>query len=554
MRGGGRAGLLLTGCALVAVALAPPAVAKGARVPAPVRGWVVDRVRIERLDGAGGHLTVGGSGDFLGAVEVVPGVGGAAVVNELPLEEYLQGVAEVPASWPVEALRAQAIAARTFALHELRRAGPSASRAVGADICAVEACQVYIGMAKQRSEHGQRWVDAVHATRGQVLLYRGEPILAQYSSSNGGRSVAGGRPYLRSGPDPDSARGPYGRWRVSLAYDQLRQAFDLPGPLTSLRRAGEAVALDWAVPGGAGGQALVPVADFRARLNEVVPPQGGLPRTVPSTQFSVLADDPAATAVLDGRGHGHGIGMSQFGALGKASRGMRAADILASYYGGLRPTALPADLDPGTVRVALDTGRAAVSVGASGRFRVLDGAGMPVAVAASGTWRVLPAGKGRVRVVAPPDQEAAPALERVAADPPGPVRADRGQARFRLSSAAVVRLRVEGPGLGAPVETAAALLEPGEAAAELPALPGPGRYTVSVVADGGAGRTTTATLALRVRRTAAGADRTTTAVLAPVPSLSRPAAVAWALLAAVGAMAVRLNSGRLLRGRRRPVA
>ncbi|MGQ0521834.1 MAG: SpoIID/LytB domain-containing protein [Actinomycetota bacterium] len=550
MRGGGRAGLLLTGCALVAVVLPPPAAAKGRRTPVPVRGWVVDRVRIERLDGAGGHLTVGGSGDFLGAVEVVPGAGGVAVVNELPLEEYLQGVAEVPASWPVEALRAQAIAARTFALHELRRAGPSASRAVGADICAVEACQVYIGLAKQRAEHGQRWVDAVGATRGQVLLHRGEPILAQYSSSNGGRSVAGGRPYLRSGPDPDSARGPYSRWRVTLAYDQLRQAFDLPGPLTSLRRAGEAVALDWAVPGGAGGQAVVAVADFRARLNEVVPAQGGLPRTVPSTQFSVLADDPAATAVLDGRGHGHGIGMSQFGALGKASRGMRAADILASYYGGLRPTPLPADLDPGTVRVALDTGRAAVSLGASGRFRVLDGAGMPVAVAASGTWRVLPAGKGRVRVVAPPDQEAAPALERVAADPPGPVRADRGQARFRLSSPAVVRLRVEGPGLDVPVETAAALVEPGEATAELPALPGPGRYTVSVVADGGAGRTATATLPLRVRPTVAAAGRTSTAGVAPAPSLPRSAAVAWALLASVGALLVRRLSGRTLLGTR----
>lgn len=546
--------MLLAGLVLAAVVLPPPAAAKGRRAPAPVRGWVVDRVRIENLDPSGGHLTVGGTGDFLGAVEVVPGGGGVAVVNELPLEEYLQGVAEVPASWPVEALRAQAVAARTFALHELRRDTPTASRAVGADICAVEACQVYIGLAKQRAQDGPRWVDAVRATAGQVLLYRGEPILAQYSSSNGGRSVAGGRPYLRSVPDPDSARGPYGQWRVSLGYDQIREAFDVPGPLTSLRRTGEAVVLDWAVPGGASGQAVVPVADFRARLNDAVPPQNGLPRTVPSTLFSVLADDPAATAVLDGRGHGHGIGMSQFGALGKANRGLKAADILASYYGGLRPTALTAELDPGTVRVALDTGRGSASVGGSGRFRVLDGAGVPVAVAASGTWRVLPAGRGKVRVVPPPDQEAAPALESVAADPPGPVRSDRGQARFRLSSAAVVRLRVEGPGLGAPVETAAALLEPGEAAAELPALPGPGRYTVSVVADGGAGRTTTATLALRVRRTAAGADRTTTAVLAPVPSLSRPAAVAWALLAAVGAMAVRLNSGRLLRGRRRPVA
>ena len=519
----------MTGFALAALLVPPPATAKGRKPVAPARGWVVDRVRFESLDRSGGFLTVGGTGDFRGVLDVVPGVGGVAVVNELALEDYVRGVAEVPASWPAEALRAQAIAARTFALHELRRDTATEARAVGADICALEACQVYIGLAKERAENGWRWVEAVGATSGQVLLFQGEPILAQYSSSNGGRSVAGGRPYLRSVPDPDSARGPYRSWRVTLPYDQLRSVFALPGPLTSLRRTGEAVAMDWAVPDGERGQAVVPVAEFRSRLNEAVPPQGDLPRTVPSTQFGVLADDAAATAVLDGRGHGHGIGMSQFGALGKASRGMRAGDILASYYGGIGPTTLPPEQVPRAVRVALDTGRGAVGVGGSGRFRVLDGTGAPVAVAASGSWRVLPAGAGRLRVVPPADQEGAPAVEPVGADPPGSVPSDRGQVRFRLSAAAVVRLRVEGDALHAPVETAAALMEPGEAAAQLPALPGPGRYTVAVVADAGAGRATTATLPLLVRPAVAG-ERGSRAGGLSTPVTPRPAAVAWGLL------------------------
>jgi SpoIID/LytB domain protein len=452
---------------------------------------------------------------------VVQGSGGLAVVNDVAFEEYLQGVAEVPASWPMEALRAQAIAARTFAVHQLRLAGATEARRAGADICATQACQVYLGLAKERSEHGSRWVEAVRSTRGQVLLFRGEPILAMYSSSNGGRSVAGSRPYLRSTPDPDSARGPYNHWRVTLGYEQLRSAFGLPGPLTSLRRTGDAVALDWP-----GGQTLVPVLDFRTRLNEVVPAPEGMPRTVPSTQFSVLADDPGAVATLDGRGHGHGIGLSQFGALGKASRGLRAAEILASYYGGIRPTTLPAEQLPSRIRVLLDSrGSASVS---GGRFRVLDGSGLPVAVAATGTWRVVAAGRGQVRVVPPADQEAAPTVEPLGAEPPGD--GSPGRARFALSAAAAVRLRVEGPSLRTALETPATLVEPGDkAGAVLPALPGPGRYTVTVVADVGAGRASTATMPLLVRRDQATGPSLVAGVGGP-EALQRPATAASVLL------------------------
>ena len=524
--------LALAAVALGGVATVPPVAASGKKAAAPLRGWVVDRARFESVDPTRGSLSATGKGEVRGAVEVLPGPGGLAVVNDLAFEEYLQGVAEVPASWPVEALKAQAVAARTFAVHQLRRDGSTEARAAGADICDTQACQVYLGLAKERSENGNRWVEAVRATRGQVLLYRGEPILAMYSSSNGGRSVAGSRPYLRSAPDPDSARGPYNHWRVSVGYDQLRSAFDLPGPLSSLRRAGDAVALDWP-----GGQTLVPVADFRSRLNEAVAAPAGMPRTVPSTQFSVLADDAAATATLDGRGHGHGIGLSQFGALGKAARGLRAADILASYYNGIRPTTLPTDQLPQRIRVLLDS-RGSVNVSGSARFRVLDGSGTPIAVAASGTWRVLAAGRGKVRVVPPVDQEAAPTVESLRAEPPtdkGP-----GRARFSLSAAAAVRLRVEGPELSTPLETRSVLVEPGDkAGAALPALPGPGQYTVTVLADVGAGRATAATMPLLVRRDES-ASAAVVAGVAAAEALTRPAAVAWALLMLVGGQLLRV--------------
>lgn len=533
MRDGSRARLMLTSCLLagVAAAVAPATAAKERKPAAPPRGWVVDRARFENL-APDGFLRPARVGDVRGVVDVVPTGGGVALVNELSVDDYLKGVAEVPSTWPVEAQRAQAIAARTFALHEMRRDIDSAARAAGADICATQACQVYIGMGKERSDQGDRWAAAVESTRGQVLLYKGEPILALYSSSNGGRSVAGGRPYLRAAADPDSARGPYNRWTVPIGYGQLTSAFDLPGPLASLRRTGDTVALDWAVPGGASGQTPVPVQAFRDRLNEALPPQGDLPSAVPSTQFSVLANDQTGTATLDGRGHGHGIGMSQFGALGKAGRGLRAGDILASYYGGLRPVTLPADELPAAIRVALDTGVGAVTVGGTGRFRVLDGSGAPLAVAASGTWRVVAAGRDKVRVVPPVDQEAPPPVADVAVSGPDVV-GPSGEARFSLGAAAVVRVRVEGPTLATPAETAAALVEPGDAAVALPPLPVPGRFVVTVAADAGAGRVTTRSAPLRVRSIVPGASSAVFAGAGPADGLQRPAAVAFGLLVAV---------------------
>lgn len=545
MRDGRRARLLRAGlvATVVALALAVAGPASGARErtpPAPLRGWVVDRARFEPVT-AGGLLQPGGSGAVRGAVDVVSTSRGVAVVNEVALDDYVRGVAEVPSTWPLEALRAQAIAARTFALHQRQRTGDSPARAVGADICATPACQLYIGVDKERSEQGERWVEAVASTSGQVLLYGGEPILAKYSSSNGGRSVAGGLPYLPAANDPDSALGPYGRWRVSFAYGSLGAAFGLPGPLASLRRVGDSVVLDWAVPGGASGQTAVAVPAFRDRLNDAMPPQADLPRAVPSDQFSVLADDQAGTATLDGRGNGHGVGMSQFGALAKAGRGLRAGDILASYYGGLRPVALSPEQLPGTIRVALDTGRSAVTMHGTGRFRVLNGAGEVLAVAASGAWRMVPAGGGRVRVVPPLDQEGPPTLDAVVLSAPG-VAPPPGVAAFTLGAPAQVRVRVEGPAPSrAVVETAPVVVEPGPVTLALPVLPGPGRYTATVAADVGGGRVTAVSVPLELVPVAGG-TRPAVVTGGSSTGLPRPAAVAVGLLCAVVGLLARRST------------
>jgi peptidoglycan hydrolase-like amidase/peptidoglycan hydrolase CwlO-like protein len=111
--------------------------------------------------------------------------------------DYLRGISEMPRSWSMEALKAQAVAARTYALNWIR-SNP------GAAICTTQACQVYRRSAANCSGYyNQRWCNAVSATRGVVITYAGSPITAWYSSTAGGYTLSsaevwgGARPYAK---------------------------------------------------------------------------------------------------------------------------------------------------------------------------------------------------------------------------------------------------------------------------------------------------------------------------------------------------------------------
>jgi hypothetical protein len=136
--------------ALVVVALlAEPAAAARRRPPPPPPppGFSVDVARFEPFD-RDTTMRLDGVGEYRGALELRRVPSGIGAVNDVSLEDYLKGIAEVPSSWPAEALRAQAIAARTYALWVLQ-AGPAGEAAgLGAQICATESCQVYSGVAK----------------------------------------------------------------------------------------------------------------------------------------------------------------------------------------------------------------------------------------------------------------------------------------------------------------------------------------------------------------------------------------------------------------------
>ncbi|MCW2856255.1 MAG: lytB 1 [Marmoricola sp.] len=151
---------------------------------------------------------------------------GGHTVNALNLENYLKGVipSEMPALWQSEALRAQAVAARTYAAFE--RAANLTSRY---QICDTSACQVYNGYSAEQPSTNA----AVAATSGWIQTSGGAPAFTQFSASNGGYSVAGGHPYLIAQADPwDMA---YRHWTKTVTPAALQAAYPGQGAPVSLQ-------------------------------------------------------------------------------------------------------------------------------------------------------------------------------------------------------------------------------------------------------------------------------------------------------------------------------
>jgi len=273
------------------------------------------------------------------------------VVNHLPLETYLTSVvgSEMPASWPMEALRAQAVAARTYALKARK---PAAAF----DLQATTASQVYKGVESETPSTRA----AVAGTRGLVLTYNNALIDAVFHSSSGGGSTESSGdlwskqlPYLVSVRDFDDA-SPVRDWRQPLDQERLRQAFpELGGALgIEVMATTPTGRISQARVQGPSGQLALTGAQLRSRLGlkstwvrfELAPtvaPPSALPSLLPTSTVPALTlPVPAALTaeavqlVAVGRGFGHGIGMSQWGALAMAQRGQSYADILLHYYRG----------------------------------------------------------------------------------------------------------------------------------------------------------------------------------------------------------------------------
>lgn len=302
------------------------------------------------LDTAGTVLVNGRA--YRGRLELGRGPDGVRVINHVGLEDYLVAVvgAEMGRRAPGEeaSVEAQAVASRTYTLRNLGRFD-----ARGFDLAADVSSQVYGGVATELPMARL----AVERTRGEILTVDGAPIDAFYSSTCGGHSESSGavfsggdRSYLPARPDlsPDGtswcANSPAYRWRQQWSGSQiaatLRRTLAAEGlstgRATDLR---EARVLDRTASGriqqlelvGSGGRTVVRGAAIR-RVFE--PPSGGLLRSSDFTLRISRSGGRIERVEAEGRGYGHGVGMCQWGAIGRARAGQGYAEILASYYPG----------------------------------------------------------------------------------------------------------------------------------------------------------------------------------------------------------------------------
>jgi stage II sporulation protein D len=341
---------------------------------------------------------------------LVPSAGGLAVVNVLPVEDYLKGVLkmEVNPAWPMEALKAQAIVARTYAIKHRGR-----HKSEGFDLCALPHCQVYRGVNAEDPKLDQ----AIKVTSGMVITYQGNLALVFYHADSGGytadaKDVWGGSyPYLRPIAEPFSYQSPYSQWSLSLSLKEIenrlrRAGFDV-GALLDLQfeNTSPGGRVDSVILNGSMGTQKVSGHAFRMAIgpNELrstafsvdgiqpkaVATNPTSPSTTPPNASSnvgentlialtkqgcftpdelidmlmhpekrqhyvqkalskrkspILPSIPAPTVApapmrtaegivrFYGRGWGHGVGMSQWGAKAMAEQGWSARQILNHYY------------------------------------------------------------------------------------------------------------------------------------------------------------------------------------------------------------------------------
>ena len=267
--------------------------------------------------------------EYPATLEVVRNGDGLALVNELPLEEYVVGVlrAEAGEKWPLEALRAQAVVARTYAAYHRTIAGTKPYHVIASTVH-----QQYAGRVPAASPI---W-GAVRETTGQVLLWEGDLFPAFYHTESGGytedpRTVFAARnmPALKPVRCEFSAGSPHYFWALDVRLADLTEILKkndvTVGSVTSVEVTERTPSLraSTITVHGTRGSTRVRGNDFRRMVGY---------DTFKSTLFAVAVD--GQTAHFSGRGYGHGVGMCQWGAKGMAEQGYTARQILEFYYPG----------------------------------------------------------------------------------------------------------------------------------------------------------------------------------------------------------------------------
>lgn len=243
------------------------------------------------------------------------------LINVVAPEDYLYGVVpvEMSSGWPLEALKTQAVAARTYAIANLGRRA-----SLGFDLYDTVSDQVYKGFSVEKPDT----TSAVDATRGQILTWQDRPIAAFFHSSSGGETddalAVWGQdlPYIQGAKDLDPS--PNAEWNAWFEPVDVSKALVALGhdvgnlqnlEVTTWTPHGRA---RWLKASGSAGSATVDANKLRLKLG------------LKSTRYKLTRE--LSSWKFAGGGWGHGLGMSQWGARAYATQGESYRDILARYY------------------------------------------------------------------------------------------------------------------------------------------------------------------------------------------------------------------------------
>lgn len=267
-------------------------------------------------------------------------------VLQLPIEDYVKGVvaAEMPAAFHIEALKAQAIAARTYAISRTIKYNNGHPDHILAPLCNGVHCQAYLSFSQLSQIHGADWiekfwpriVEAVDETKNLGIFYGGEIIEPLYHSTSGGRTedvrdvFSVEVPYLKSVDSPYELDAPRYNNKITLTVDEFVKTIKTKYPKVNINKDNihEKIKLINRSLAGRVKKIAIDkhVIDGR-ELRDLF--------ELNSTNFTIYLDKGLNIIEIETSGFGHGVGMSQWGANGMAKEGSNYKEILKHYYTGV---------------------------------------------------------------------------------------------------------------------------------------------------------------------------------------------------------------------------
>jgi stage II sporulation protein D len=265
---------------------------------------------------------------YRGSVELHNILGKINVINVLKIHEYLYGVlpCEIVSTWGIEALKAQAVAARTYTYHNLLTKPKSIY-----DLDASTNFQLYKGISVEKESTNR----AVDETSGKIAVYNGKPLVAFFHSTCGGRTIddkyvwnGDGLDYLKSVKCDFCKDSPYYNWEEKLTLYEIREGlkskYGSVGGITGISFQRKDTRVVSAIIRHKNGIIKLSGNELRLLLPE---------KKIKSMYFT--AKQTKDGLLLTGHGWGHGVGMCQWGARGMAEKGAGYKEILKYYYKGI---------------------------------------------------------------------------------------------------------------------------------------------------------------------------------------------------------------------------